>query len=148
MVDVPTTSTEGPSEIATPSIVMPDAPALRVVFPFINNWWLLFLSNGVNVWPAAVKMPAGAAVVCVGAATLGRAMVEPSAINPAVFIDRTVPEVVRAAAPTDMVAPLATRVPWLSGVHVFPAATMPNAGAVGSEAAFPSLSPPDAALSF
>ena len=79
---------------------------------------------------------------------LGRAMVEPAAINPAVFIDRTVLEVVRAAPPTDMVAPLATRVPWLSGVHVCPAATMPNAGAVGPEAGFPSFSPSEAALPF
>ena len=51
MVDVPTTNADEPSDIATPLIVMPVAPALRVDFPFIRTRsLLLFLSsNGVNV---------------------------------------------------------------------------------------------------
>lgn len=58
----------------------------------------------------------------------GMAMVEVPAIKPEAPTDTTVPPIVSAGPPLEMVAPFAITVPWLSGVHVWPAAIIPRAG--------------------
>ncbi len=58
----------------------------------------------------------------------GIAMVEVPAIKPEEPIDTTVPPIVSAGPPLEMVAPFAIIVPWLSGVHVWPAAMILRAG--------------------